>query len=173
MNLPAINYVLLAQATDVVLVILFVLTLGLVLTKVLDFYFSKLVYRTPGLQERISAQAVFGLTPQKQHDLRLELEDGVEKLERGLPLLATVASTAPFIGLAGTVLHIIDALSKIGGAALDISLISGPIATALFSTLMGLASAVFASIFYNIFVRKLQTIEGHCERKIRKSSKVA
>lgn len=173
MNTPSLNFVAIAHAVDLFLVLIVVVTVGLVLTKVLDLYLSKLVYRKPGLQDQICAKAQFGLTQQKQEELRLELEDGIEKLERGLPLLATISSTAPFIGLAGTVLHIMDALSKISGAALDISLISGPISTALFSTLLGLVSAVLASVFYNVFLRKLQTIEGRCERKIQKSGKVA
>jgi len=73
-----------------------------------------------------------------------------------LSILATITASAPFIGLAGTIFHIITALKQLNGSITDLSVISGPIAVALYATLWGLASAVPALIFYNLYTRKLE-----------------
>ena len=165
-----LNYLTIAHALDIALAVLFVVTLGLILVKTVDLYFSRRLYGTAPLLDVIRTLAAEGLDSAQQAKASVTLEEGVEKLERGMAFLAIIAATAPFVGLGGTVLHIIDALSKISGAALDVSIISGPISTALFSTLMGLASAVLASVFYNLFVRKLQTIEGQGARIIQRAA---
>ena len=81
-----------------------------------------------------------------------------------LSVLATIVATAPFIGLAGTVYHIIQALKQMNGSITDITVISGPIATALYSTLWGLASAIPALIYYNLYSRYLEQL--HEEKKL-------
>lgn len=85
-------------------------------------------------------------------------------LERGLTALSITASTAPFIGLMGTVLHIMDALSRIT-TSLDTAVISGPIATALNATLIGLASAVPAAAAFAVCTRRLQVLEAAHRQK--------
>ncbi len=95
----------------------------------------------------------------------LELEARTEALETGLTFLATVASNGAFLGLAGTVWHIIGALANIRGAGTDISVISGPIATALYATLYGLASAIPASMSYNVFTKRIETLHLRAARK--------
>lgn len=167
MNLDTVNYLNLARALDTGLVVLLILTIALVLIKGVDLYLPRLYGKKP-LLAQIEASALFGMTEVEQQKLSPKLFDGIESLERGMTLLAVIAATAPFLGLGGTVLHIIDALSKISGAALDISLISGPISTALLSTLLGLASAVLASVAYNLYLRKLQLIENRGVRIINK-----
>jgi pilus assembly protein TadC len=170
MNALPLDYLTIARGLDVGLVLLLILTLALVLIKGIDLYWPKRLYGKTPLLAQMKASALFGMTEAEHRKLAFKLDEGLEQLERGMPLLGTVAASAPFIGLAGTVLHIIDALSKISGAALDISLISGPISTALFSTLLGLASAVLASVAYNLYSRKLQLIEGQCQRLINKAA---
>jgi biopolymer transport protein ExbB/TolQ len=164
MNAVSLDYLLIARGLDIGLGFLLILTLSLVLIKGVDLYGAKRLYGKTPLLDQIKGGAVEGMTKAEHRDLAYTLDEGLEKLERGMPLLATIAAASPFIGLGGTVLHIIEALSKISGAALDISLISGPISTALFSTLLGLASAVLASIAYNLYSRRLQVIEGQCQR---------
>jgi biopolymer transport protein ExbB/TolQ len=78
-----------------------------------------------------------------------DFDEFLEKLERGMVFLATVAAAAPFIGLGATVLHIMEALSLLKGTSPEATVIAGPIATALNSTLLGLASAVPAAVAYN------------------------
>jgi biopolymer transport protein ExbB/TolQ len=71
-------------------------------------------------------------------------------LRRGLGGLATVASSAPFVGLLGTVIGIINAFSKLsGGGGMDVV---GPgISEALVNTAVGLAVAIPAAMFFNFF----------------------
>jgi len=76
------------------------------------------------------------------------------RLEGGLTILATVGSTAPFVGLLGTVWGIYRALIKIGqtGQA-SIDAVAGPVGEALIMTALGLFVAIPAVLAYNFFVR--------------------
>ena len=72
------------------------------------------------------------------------------KLKGGLSFLATVGSTAPFVGLFGTVMGILTALVKIGAAGqASIDTVAGPVGEALYMTAIGLAVAVPAVLAYN------------------------
>ena len=76
------------------------------------------------------------------------------RLGEGLAFLATVGSTAPFIGLFGTVIGIYRALIKIGLAGqASIDAVAGPVGEALIMTALGLAVAIPAVLAYNGFVR--------------------
>src|SRR3546814_15530970 len=73
----------------------------------------------------------------------------------GLARLATVGSTAPFIGLFGTVVGIYRALIKIGAAGqASISAVAGPVGEALIMTALGLVVAVPAVMAYNWLMRR-------------------
>lgn len=86
------------------------------------------------------------------------------KLEALLPFLATTGSTAPFIGLLGTVLGILDVFHGLGGAEqVGIGAIGPKIAEALYVTAIGLAAAVPAVMAYNYFVRKIRVLESEVE----------
>lgn len=83
------------------------------------------------------------------------VEDETERVERYLPFLATTGSTTPFIGLFGTVWGILAAFWQIGKAGSSSLAVVGPfIAEALIATAFGLAAAIPAVIFYNIFVNR-------------------
>ena len=76
------------------------------------------------------------------------------RLGEGLAFLATVGSTAPFIGLFGTVIGIYRALIKIGASGqASISTVAGPVGEALIMTALGLGVAIPAVLAYNYFVR--------------------
>ena len=76
------------------------------------------------------------------------------KLENGLTWLATVGSTAPFVGLLGTVWGIYGALIKIGATGqASIDAVAGPVGEALIMTAIGLFVAIPAVLAYNFFVR--------------------
>lgn len=76
------------------------------------------------------------------------------KGEKGLSLLGTTASIAPFIGLFGTVWGIFHALHSIGQSGqAGLSQVAGPVGEALIMTGLGLGVAIPAVIFYNIVVR--------------------
>jgi biopolymer transport protein ExbB len=87
--------------------------------------------------------------------LRLQTQQELRTLENGLTLLASIGSTAPFVGLFGTVLGIMHALQDIsqsGSASLDV--VAGPIGDALIATAIGIAVAVPAVLAYNYFVKR-------------------
>ncbi len=76
------------------------------------------------------------------------------KLENGLTWLATVGSTAPFVGLLGTVWGIYGALIRIGATGqASIDAVAGPVGEALIMTAAGLFVAIPAVLAYNFFVR--------------------
>lgn len=81
------------------------------------------------------------------------------KLGGGLPFLATVGATAPFIGLFGTVVGIYRALIKIGLAGqASIDAVAGPVGEALIMTALGLVVAVPAVLAYNWLQRRNKSI---------------
>ena len=81
------------------------------------------------------------------------------RLERGFGFLATTGSAAPFIGLFGTVVGIINAFENIGQAgSASLAVVAPGIAEALIATAVGLFAAIPATIFYNIFVGQLRGI---------------
>ena len=81
------------------------------------------------------------------------------KLSTGLALLATVGSTAPFVGLFGTVIGIYRALIKIGASGqASIDAVAGPVGEALIMTALGLAVAVPAVMAYNWLMRRNKSV---------------
>ncbi|WP_223177146.1 MotA/TolQ/ExbB proton channel family protein [Sphingomonas rhizophila] len=81
------------------------------------------------------------------------------RLGEGLAFLATVGSTAPFIGLFGTVVGIYRALIKIGASGdASITTVAGPVGEALIMTALGLVVAVPAVLAYNWLIRRNKTI---------------
>jgi len=86
--------------------------------------------------------------------LRQAVSRESSRLETGLTLLATVGSTAPFVGLFGTVWGIYHALIKIGAAGqASLDVVAGPVGEALIMTCIGLGVAIPAVLGYNFFVR--------------------
>ncbi len=76
------------------------------------------------------------------------------RLEGGLTLLATVGSSAPFVGLLGTVWGIYNALIRIGASGnASIGAVAGPVGEALIMTAFGLFTAIPAVLAYNFYVR--------------------
>jgi biopolymer transport protein ExbB len=86
--------------------------------------------------------------------LRRTLDDHIAKAQSGLTVLASIASTAPFVGLFGTVWGIYHALLGIGAAGqVSIDQVAGPIGEALIMTALGLLVAIPAVLGYNALVR--------------------
>lgn len=87
--------------------------------------------------------------------MRKVMDEETAKLENGLTVLASVGSTAPFVGLFGTVWGVYHALVAIGtGGSASIDKIAGPVGEALIMTGLGLAVAIPAVLAYNYFTRK-------------------
>jgi biopolymer transport protein ExbB len=96
--------------------------------------------------------------------LRDALHGVLLKLQFGQILLATVGSTAPFVGLLGTVWGIYHALiGLVGAGQVTIDKIAGPVGEALIMTAAGLAVAIPAVLAYNLFGRYINRIEADLE----------
>ena len=96
--------------------------------------------------------------------LRDALHGVLDKLQFGQVLLATVGSTAPFVGLLGTVWGIYHALTGIASSGqITIDKVSGPVGEALIMTAAGLAVAIPAVLGYNVFGRVIGRIEADLE----------
>jgi len=88
-------------------------------------------------------------------NVQRSIDDVQSRLQDGLAVLATVGSTAPFVGLFGTVWGIYHALTAIGIAGqASIDKVAGPVGEALIMTAIGLAVAVPAVLGYNWLVRR-------------------
>ena len=85
------------------------------------------------------------------------------RLEKGLTALATIGSNAPFIGLFGTVLGIIQAFAVLGQSQADSNSVMAGVSEALIATAIGLFVAIPAVLGYNYFSRKLRLILVRCE----------
>jgi biopolymer transport protein ExbB len=97
--------------------------------------------------------------------LQNAIDDATAQLQSGLAVLASVGSTAPFIGLFGTVWGIYHALMQIGMAGqATIDKVAGPIGEALIMTALGLAVAIPAVLGYNALVRGNKFIIGRLNR---------
>jgi biopolymer transport protein ExbB len=106
-----------------------------------------------GLESRISR------TDRSSHRVGIELDRLNSRLSGGMAFLATVGSTAPFIGLFGTVWGILNALIRIGlSGEASIDVVAGPVGEALIMTAIGLGVAVPAVIFYNLLGRRNKDI---------------
>jgi biopolymer transport protein TolQ len=89
----------------------------------------------------------------------------VTQMERRLTWLATTANASPFIGLFGTVVGIIIAFHGLSTAsASSIQAVAPGIAEALIATAAGIAAAVPAAIFYNLFLNRIKTLTGIIDR---------
>ena len=97
--------------------------------------------------------------------LRNSVDDTTAKLQSGLAILASVGSTAPFVGLFGTVWGIYHALMGIGASGqATIDKVAGPIGEALIMTALGLAVAIPAVLGYNALVRGNKSITSVLNR---------
>lgn len=96
--------------------------------------------------------------------LRRATQSEVTSLEAMVPFLATTGSTAPFVGLFGTVWGIMSSFIAIGArknASLDV--VAPGIAEALIATAIGLAAAIPAVMAYNYFVRRINVLASEME----------
>ena len=118
--------------------------------------------------EASAAKASLALAGDKSQQLTRVLRNALHavlnKLQFGQVLLATVGSTAPFVGLLGTVWGIYHALTAIATAGqITIDRVSGPVGEALIMTAAGLAVALPAVLAYNIFGRSIGRMEADLE----------
>ena len=102
-------------------------------------------------------------------DIRIAVENvanvEVAKLEKGLPILATIAGGAPMIGFLGTVMGMVQAFFNMSQAGnnIDITLLSGGIYTAMISTVGGLIVGILAYFGYNFLTARVTSLVSKME----------
>jgi biopolymer transport protein ExbB/biopolymer transport protein TolQ len=97
--------------------------------------------------------------------IRDSMSETLIHLKKGLGFLATIGSTAPFIGLFGTVVGIINAFRSIAATGSGgMSVVSGGIAEALVSTALGIFVAIPAVVAFNTFTGKIETFHVEMNR---------
>lgn len=95
---------------------------------------------------------------QLERNLKQQIQREKRALDSGLAVLASIGSTAPFVGLFGTVWGIMTAMTsiaKLGNASIDV--VAGPIGEALIATAIGIGVALPAVLAYNYFVRRVKS----------------
>jgi biopolymer transport protein ExbB len=99
-----------------------------------------------------------------ERTLRQQVQKELHRLESGQMVLASIGSTAPFVGLFGTVwgiMHALGDISRTGSAGLDV--VAGPIGEALIATAIGIATAIPAVLAYNYGVRRARLYVAEME----------
>jgi biopolymer transport protein TolQ len=116
------------------------------------------------IERQISQRGALVNKASVERSLQLGISEEVTKLEQNMPWLATVASVSPFIGLFGTVWGIIDAFEGLGTAgSASLRAVAPGISEALVTTAVGLAAAIPAAIFYNIFGSRIRELGTRME----------
>jgi biopolymer transport protein ExbB len=113
-----------------------------------------------GVRASQGGTSLVGLNDWIAMSLTRQLDDANARLQGGIAFLASVGSTAPFVGLFGTVWGILQALIAIGVAGqASIDKVAGPVGEALIMTALGLFVAVPAVLCYNFLVRRNKVIQ--------------
>lgn len=116
------------------------------------------------IERQINQRGALVNKPAVERSLQLGISEEVTKLEMNMPWLATVASVSPFIGLFGTVWGIIDAFEGLGTAgSASLRAVAPGISEALITTAIGLAAAIPAAIFYNLFGSRIKELGTRME----------
>jgi biopolymer transport protein TolQ len=133
----------------------------------LDELFEKIGAQPRGASEKIFASGmtewrrIAGAQARIDRSMDVAIVKETEDLTRGLPFLATVGSTAPFIGLFGTVWGIKTAFEQIAiSQNTSLAVVAPGIAEALVATALGLVAAIPAVIFYNKLSTDSDRISG-------------
>jgi biopolymer transport protein TolQ len=121
------------------------------------------------MQSLLKAKTKTNLNERMASILEVNIEKQISKIDKGFTFLATVGSTAPFIGLFGTVWGIMNSFQSIAiSRNTSLAIVAPGIAEALFATALGLLAAIPAVIAYNKFnsdsKRYTSRIDNFCKR---------
>lgn len=119
---------------------------------------EKVLYATKGEKKNL------------RKSLELEANEEIEKLEGGLPILATIARISPLLGLLGTVVGMIQAFHRIeiSGGNVNTQNLAGGIWMALLTTAYGLSLAIPVIVFHQYFLRKIDRIASRMNNILEK-----
>jgi biopolymer transport protein TolQ len=113
------------------------------------------------VEGRSSSELIEGV----ERAMRVTLHRQIEKFEEGLPVLATIGSVSPYVGLFGTVWGIMSAFMNLGNAQnATLATVAPPIAEALIATAMGLFAAIPAVVAYNRYSTQIDELFGRYDR---------
>ena len=121
------------------------------------------------MQGLLKSKSKTNLAEKMSGILEIGIEKQISKIEKGFTFLATVGSTAPFIGLFGTVWGIMNSFQSIAiSRNTSLAIVAPGIAEALFATALGLLAAIPAVVAYNKFnndtVKYSQKLENFSKR---------
>ena len=127
---------------------------------------AKRNHDTAGIEERIFSAGMTEYLKQSRQDpnalnsvsraMRAVYNREMDHLERSLPLLASIGSTSPYIGLFGTVWGIMNSFIGIAQTqTTNLAVVAPGIAEALLATAIGLVAAIPAVVIYNVFARQI------------------
>lgn len=116
-------------------------------------------------EHRDELHGVLNLSDWLESSMNQAMDDIARHMQRGLSLLASVGSTAPFIGLFGTVWGIYHALASIGNTGVaTLDKVAGPVGEALIMTALGLVVAIPAVLSYNALTRANREVFAQVRR---------
>ena len=121
------------------------------------------------MQTLLKAKNKSNLSERMSSVLEVNIEKQITKIDKGFTFLATVGSTAPFIGLFGTVWGIMNSFQSIAiSRNTSLAIVAPGIAEALFATALGLLAAIPSVVAYNKFnndsKKYIQTLENFSKR---------
>ena len=124
-----------------------------------------------GLPAREELQA--SLRQRVERAMSVTIQREMNKLERGMTFLATVGSTAPFIGLFGTVWGIMNSFTAIAQSNnTSLAVVAPGMAEALFATALGLVAAIPAVVAYNGYSNRLDRYAGRLDAFVTEFSAI-
>jgi len=118
----------------------------------------------PATGLKAALEALPGGDPAVERGVRHALSEPRRKLEKDLPVLATLGSNAPFIGLFGTVLGIIQAFGVLASNPNSTGTVMSSLAEALIATAVGLFVAIPAVVAFNYFSHTIRDLLSRSER---------
>jgi len=113
---------------------------------------------TAGLKELDARLDPHGLA-NAQRAVNKAIHEEIGKMRRGMPILATTGSTAPFVGLFGTTFGVINAFQGMATEGSGLASISAGISEALITTGVGIGVAVVGVWFFNYFTNRIEKVE--------------
>lgn len=142
-------------------------TVGKIFSEVEQGKIEKAIQAGEGCNDFIAATLVYGLRHRHKafsNALLQAANKELKRFNRGLPVLDTIITLAPLLGLFGTVIGMIQAFGLLGGRELDApTVITGGIAEALIATAYGLITAIVALIPFNYLNARLEEARHEIE----------
>lgn len=122
---------------------------------------------TAGLSEWTARPDRHGIEAAQRALSRTTITEGAD-LRKGMPILATVGATAPFVGLVGTVIGIINAFAVMGSSkSVDLTTLAPAIGEALITTAVGIMVAIIGVWMFNYFTSRIEAITNDMEVSIQ------